>query len=160
MTLLRCLGAAALGLAPAALSAEPVRHPGPEGWPILAGVTIPAGSELVILSGQVPPPLNPDAPLEALEFGDTRAQAMAAFRAIESILRDQGLGMANVVKLTVFLVGDPHLKGAMDFAGFSAAYGQFFGTAEQPKLAARSVVQVAGLAHPRYLVEIEAIAVR
>ena len=43
----------------------------------------------------------------------------------------------------------------MDFAGFMAAYSQFFGTKEQPNLPARSTVQVAGLVAPGMLVEIE-----
>ena len=43
----------------------------------------------------------------------------------------------------------------MDFDGFMAAYSQFFGTAEQPNLPARSTVQVAGLVQPGMLVEVE-----
>jgi enamine deaminase RidA (YjgF/YER057c/UK114 family) len=39
-------------------------------------------------------------------------------------------------------------------------YTQFFGTEAQPNLPARSVVQVAGLANPGFLVEIEVTAVR
>lgn len=60
----------------------------------------------------------------------------------------------------MFLVGDPAKEGKMDFAGFMEGYTQFFGTEEQPNLPARSVFQVAGLANPGYLVEIEVIAVR
>ncbi len=48
----------------------------------------------------------------------------------------------------------------MDFKGFSEAYARFFGTQRQPHVAARSVVQVAGLVDPAWLVEIEAIAAR
>lgn len=65
-----------------------------------------------------------------------------------------------MVKLTVFLVGDPKLGGKLDFKGFSEAYGQFFGTADQPNKVARSVVQVSALANPAFLVEIEATAVK
>ena len=39
-------------------------------------------------------------------------------------------------------------------------YKQFFGTDEQPNLPSRSAFQVAGLANPNYLVEIEVTAVR
>jgi enamine deaminase RidA (YjgF/YER057c/UK114 family) len=45
----------------------------------------------------------------------------------------------------------------MDFLGFMEAYTQYFGTAEQPNLPARSAVQVAGLVNPGMLVEIEVI---
>jgi enamine deaminase RidA (YjgF/YER057c/UK114 family) len=39
-------------------------------------------------------------------------------------------------------------------------YTKFFDTAAQPNLPSRSVVQVAGLAHPGLLVEIEVTAVK
>jgi len=68
--------------------------------------------------------------------------------------------MGDVVKMQVFLVGDPGKEGKMDFAGFMDGYTQFFGTKEQPNLPSRSVVQVAGLASPAFLVEIEVTAVR
>ena len=48
----------------------------------------------------------------------------------------------------------------MDFAGMMAGYTQFFGTSEQPNKPARSAVQVAALAFPGVMVEIEVIAVR
>ena len=54
-----------------------------------------------------------------------------------------------------YLIGDPAKGGRMDFDGLMAAYSQFFGTAEQPNLPARSTVQVAGLVQPGMLVEIE-----
>ncbi|MEY4511945.1 MAG: hypothetical protein RLZZ450_4067 [Pseudomonadota bacterium] len=59
----------------------------------------------------------------------------------------------------MYLVGDPKLGNKLDFKGFSEAYAQFFGTSEQPNLVARTTVQVAALANPAYLVEIEATAV-
>ncbi|MBB4632556.1 RidA family protein [Sphingosinicella soli] len=149
-----------LGLGAFSAHAQPLRHHGPDESPILAAVTIPPGSKLILLSGQVPPPLDPKAPYEAMTFGiDTRVQSIAVFREIESILSASGLGFGNIVKLTVFLAGDPRRGGTMDFEGFSKAYAEFFGTENQPHKVARSVVQVAALAHPEYLVEIEAIAV-
>jgi enamine deaminase RidA (YjgF/YER057c/UK114 family) len=65
-----------------------------------------------------------------------------------------------VVKLTVYLVGDPAKGGKLDFAGFSQGYAQFFGTAQQPNKVARTTVQVAALANPGFLVEIEAVAAK
>jgi enamine deaminase RidA (YjgF/YER057c/UK114 family) len=41
-----------------------------------------------------------------------------------------------------------------------AGYTQFFGTAEQPNLPARSAFQVAALAAPGALVEIEVVAAK
>ncbi|MNL83103.1 Endoribonuclease L-PSP [compost metagenome] len=70
------------------------------------------------------------------------------------------MDMRDVVKMQVYLVGDPAKQGHMDFAGFMKGYTRFFGTAQQPLLPTRSVFQVAGLANPGYLVEIEVTAVR
>ena len=60
----------------------------------------------------------------------------------------------------VYLVGDPSKESKMDFTGFMAGYTKFFGTKEQPNKPARSALQVAALAVPGALVEIEVIAVR
>lgn len=144
-----------------AASAQIVRHPGPAQSPILAGVTVPAGSTLVLLSGQVPPAIDATKPADSIAaYGDTRTQAAGVFRKIETLLAARGLGLGDVVKLTVFLAGDPRLGGKLDFKGFSDAYAQFYGTAAQPNKVARSVVQVAALVNPGFLVEIEAIAAK
>jgi enamine deaminase RidA (YjgF/YER057c/UK114 family) len=71
-----------------------------------------------------------------------------------------GLGFGDVVKMTVFLVGDPARGGRMDFEGFMQAYSQHFGTKAQPNLPARSTVQVAALGAAGMLVEIEVVLVR
>ncbi|WP_240500046.1 Rid family hydrolase [Sphingomonas montana] len=68
--------------------------------------------------------------------------------------------MADVIKLTVFVAGDPQLGGKMDLAGMNDAFKLYFGTAENPNTVARSTVQVAALAAPQFLVEIEATAAR
>jgi enamine deaminase RidA (YjgF/YER057c/UK114 family) len=57
-------------------------------------------------------------------------------------------------------VGDPGMGGKLDFAGMMASYTQFFGTKEQPNKPARSAFQVAALAAPWALLEIEVIAVK
>jgi enamine deaminase RidA (YjgF/YER057c/UK114 family) len=93
-------------------------------------------------------------------FGDTRAQTKSVLDRIEAALRSIGLGLGDVVRMQVFLVGDPDKAGRMDFEGFMAAYTERYGTAAQPNLPARSVMQVAGLVNPGWLVEIEVTAVR
>jgi len=79
---------------------------------------------------------------------------------IQALLKEQGLDMKDVVKMTVFLAGDPANENKLDFAGLQGAYTQFFGTKEQPNKPARSAMQVAALAAPWALVEIEVIAVK
>jgi enamine deaminase RidA (YjgF/YER057c/UK114 family) len=151
--------------APTALLAQDiVRHPLPNGstFPIAAAVEVPAGKTTVYLSGMVPP-MIPDttAARDSVEaYGDTRTQTVSVLTAIQAQLASLGLSMSDVVKMQVFLVGDPARDGKMDFAGFMEGYTRFFGTPEQPNLPVRSTMQIAGLANPGFLVEIEVTAVR
>ena len=92
--------------------------------------------------------------------GDTRTQTLSALTTIQKILKAQGLDMADVIQMHVYLVGDPALGGKMDFAGMNSAYGQFFGSQSQPNKPVRATVQVVALAAPGALVEIEVTAVR
>lgn len=159
-----CVLATAMGilLAAPAFAADVVRHKIPNStFPISAAVEIPAGKTLVFLSGVVPPVADASAPKDSPQaYGDTKTQTVGALGAIEKQLKGMGLSMGDVVKMQVFLVGDPAKGGKMDFAGFMAGYTQFFGTAQQPNLPSRSAVQVAALASPNFLVEIEVTAVR
>lgn len=139
-----------------------IRYPIPNSdFPIARAVELPADAQLVYVSGQVPPVVNPDAPGDSVEaFGDTMTQTVGVLQRIQSILIDADLTMSDVVKMQVFLVGDPTNDNTMDFAGFMDGYTQFFGTEDQPNLPARSAMQVAGLVNPGWLVEIEVVAVR
>ena len=137
-----------------------VKHLQPnEKSPIANGVW--AGDTLY-LSGQLASPVTPADTAKGTEavYGDTKTQAMSALGKIQALLKEQGLEMKDVVKMTVFLAGDPTKGGKLDFAGLQGAYTQYFGTTEQPNKPARSVMQVAALAAPWALVEIEVIAVR
>jgi 2-iminobutanoate/2-iminopropanoate deaminase len=117
--------------------------------------------DTLYVSGQVPDPVKPAAQgSPAVYAPDTRTQAENVFRKIEGILKEQGLGMADVVMMHVYLVGDPAMGGKMDFAGMMAVYTQHFGSAAQPNKPARSTVQVASLVAAGALIEVEVIAVR
>jgi len=147
----------------AVLADEVIRHPLPNNstFPIAAAVEVPAGRTMVYLSGMVPPVADPDAPRDSIEaYGDTRAQTISVLEAIQAQLGRMGLGLGDVIRMQVFLVGDPKLDGRMDFAGFMQGYSRYFGTDDQPRLPARSTMQVAALANPGFLVEIEVTAVR
>ncbi|MBD2261216.1 RidA family protein [Pseudanabaena sp. FACHB-2040] len=141
---------------------EVIRYPIPNStFPIALAVELPSDANLVYVSGQVPPVVNPDADPNSFEaFGDTKTQTINVLERIQTILTSIDLDMSNVVKMQVFLVGDPGMDGMMDFAGFMEGYTQYFGTEEQPNLPARSTMQVAGLVNPGWLVEIEVAAVR
>ena len=156
----------ALGLlaaAPAPASAQEItRHRTPgSNFPIAMAVEVPPGATTVMVSGMVPPVADPAAPRNSIaSFGDTRAQTAGVLSRIEASLKSIGLSLGDVVRMQVFLVGDPDKGGRLDFDGFMAAYTEHFGTAAQPNLPARSVMQVAGLVNPGWLVEIEVTAAR
>lgn len=145
-----------------AMSAQPiVRHKIPNSdFPIALAVTLPPGTTIHFISGQVPPALDKAAdPNTLAAYGDTRTQTVGVLNRIGEVLKGMGLSMGDVVKMQVFLVGDPARSGKADVAGFMEGYTQFFG-GSQPNLPARAVVQVAGLSNPGWLVEIEVVAAR
>ena len=147
----------------AADAAKVARLPLPDGndFPISSAVTVKAGVDTYFLSGALAPVINKDAPKGSVAaYGDTETQTLGALTAIKGTLARLGLGMGDVVKMTIFLVGDPAKDNKMDFAGMMASYKKFFGTPEQPNKPSRSAVQVAALAAPGALVEIEVVAAK
>jgi len=116
---------------------------------------------LLFHSGVIPSPTNRDAASGTFEYwGGTEVQAQSVLTKVESSLQNLGYEMGDVVKMTVFLVGDPETSGRLNFQGFMAAYNRFFGESSDGKLPARSLVEVAGLVAPGMLVEIEVIAAK
>jgi len=105
---------------------------------------------------------GPTAPAGSIErLGDTATQTKSVLDKLAKELAASGYTMADVVKMNVFLVGDPRKGGAMDFEGLMKAYLQVFGLRPQEKaLPVRTTVQVAGLPVPGALVEIEVVAAR
>ena len=147
--------------APAAPAADIIRHkiPGSD-FPIALAVTLPPTATLTFVSGQVPPVVDKAADANSVAaFGDTKTQTVGVLTKIADILKGMGMTMGDVVKMQVFLVGDPAKAGKGDVAGFMEGYTQFFGGA-QPNLPARAVVQVAGLSNPGWLIEIEVVAAK
>jgi enamine deaminase RidA (YjgF/YER057c/UK114 family) len=130
-------------------------------FPIASTVTVPPGTELVFVSGMLADVARPEAADGSVErYGDTEAQAESVFRKLAAALDAAGLGLADVVKMNVFLVGDPALGGRMDFDGLMRAYSRHYGGTAQPNLPARTTVQVVALPRPGALVEIEVVAAR
>lgn len=145
--------------APSAHAAT-VEHKQAPGAMIASAAIIPPGSTLYYLSGATGAPIDPKDVESPDAFGDTEAQTLSIFTKMKAQLAELGLTMGDVVKLTVFLVGDPKLGGKMDRDGMTKSYKKFFGTPDQPNLPTRSAFQIAGLARPQQLVEIEAIAAK
>lgn len=106
---------------------------------------VPAGSELLLISGQVGVHANGDV---AKGIGPQTEQA---FRNILACLDANGMTAEHLVKLTIFLVN------AGDVAAMRAARTKILGEAIKP---ASTLLVISALASPEFLVEIEAIAAK
>lgn len=130
---------------------------------ILDAADVKAGTDMIFLSGQLASPIDPTktfADLKSIDdLGDTKTQTISVLAKIKALLESRGYTMADLIKLTLFVAADPKL-GKMDFAGANEGFKQFFKTAENPTTVARSTFQVAALAGPLFLIEIEAIAAK
>ena len=144
----------------ACANADVTRHPLPNNstFPISRAVEVTADTTLIYHSGTLPNPANPDAdPGDREYWGDTEAQANSVFENMATSFETLGVGFGDIIKMTVFLVGDPETDGRMDFSGFMKAYTLHFGTDAQPNKPARSAFQIAGLARPGVFIEIEVV---
>ena len=154
----------ALTLIGSSAFADVTRHalPNNSSFPISRAVEVTPDTTLIFHSGQVPGAADENAERGSRKyFGDTETQAMSVFGRFEASFEELGVDFGDVIKMTVFLVGDPAMDGKMDFAGFMRAYTKFFGTDDQPNKPARSAIQIAGLAGgPNMLIEIEMVIAR
>jgi enamine deaminase RidA (YjgF/YER057c/UK114 family) len=148
-----------LVLAHIAAAQTNVRHIQDEDRPIATGVWV---GDTLYLSGQLAAPATPADPAKGTPavYGDTEVQTQSTLTKIQAALKGEGLTMGDVVMMHIYLVGDPAKGGKLDFPGMMAAYTRFFGTKDQPNKPARSAMQVAALAAPWALVEIEVIAAK
>ena len=112
-------------------------------------VEVPPGASTLYLSGI---PSNVE--------GGTGPQTADVLAKLGASLKAAGYDYGDVVNVKVYLVGDAAKGGAMDFAGMNAEYQKVFGTAAQPAKPSRVTVQIAGLAMPGALVEIELTAAK
>src|SRR5882672_11888689 len=124
---LKMFALAALLLGSSAAQAEIARTPIPNStFPIAQTVRVSGDAVITYVSGQVPPMVNKDAdPGSPQAYGDTKTQTVGVLNRIKAILEGLGLGMADVVRMQVFLVHDA--RSPMDFKSFMEGYTQFFG---------------------------------
>ena len=81
--------------------------------------------------------------------GDFKAQARGAFEAIKALVESQGGAMANIVKITTYVTD---MRYRADLAPIRE---EFLGR----KGPASTLVEISQLAHPDWMIEIEAVAV-
>jgi enamine deaminase RidA (YjgF/YER057c/UK114 family) len=143
-------------LTPAA--AQSVKHIQSTAGGIASGVWV---GDTFYLSGQLPTPITPADRAKGTPavYGTMQAQAESAFGKIQNLLKEQGLGMGDVVMMRVYMAADP-ADNKLDFAGMNAAYAKFFGTPDQPNKPARSALQVAALVAAGAFLEVEVQAAR
>jgi enamine deaminase RidA (YjgF/YER057c/UK114 family) len=154
-TILVILATAALAATPAFAQVKHVQNSNPGG--IATGVWV---GDTLYLSGQLPSPTRPAdrASNTPAVWGTTTEQADNTFKKIQDLLKEQGLGMGDVVMMRVYMVAGA--DGKLDFQGMNAAYNKYFGTTEQPNKPARTTVQVAALVTQGALLEVEVQAAR
>jgi enamine deaminase RidA (YjgF/YER057c/UK114 family) len=140
-------------------AAQSVKHIQSAGSGIATGVWV---GDMLYLSGQLPTPVTPADRAKGTPavYGNTQAQAETVFVKIQNLLKDQGLGMGDVVMMRVYMTADPAMDNTLDFAGMNAAFARYFGTAEQPNKPARSTFQVVAMVAAGALLEIEVQAAR
>ena len=97
------------------------------------------------LSGQV----DYDAAGNCAHPGDFAAQAKGVLDAIKAQIEAGGGTMANIVKVNTYVTDLRHRPI------WAEVRAQFFG----PKMPASTMVWVTALAHPDFLIEVEAVAV-
>ncbi|WP_329123622.1 RidA family protein [Streptomyces sp. NBC_01465] len=119
----------------------------PEGTPPTNGYShaVAFSGKSVAVSGQVPV----DAEGRIVGEGDAEAQIRQVFVNLRAALAGAGAELADVAKLTVFLTD------LADLGAFRKVRDEFIDVERPP---ACSLVQVVGLVHPAFRVEIEALA--
>jgi 2-iminobutanoate/2-iminopropanoate deaminase len=106
------------------------------------GIAVPAGYRLVFTSGQLG--VGPDEQVPA----DCETQAELCFANIAAILAEDGMTLADVVRLNAYVTGREHMQGYM-----RTRDRQFPGTPP-----ASTLMIVSGFSRPEFVVEVEAIA--
>jgi 2-iminobutanoate/2-iminopropanoate deaminase len=109
------------------------------------GVKVTGAQAVLFLSGQV----AYDKDGSVAHRGDFKAQARAAFGALRALVEAQGGTVQDIVKLNTYVTD---VRYRADLVPIRA---EFFGA----KGPASTLVEVSALAHPDWLIEIEAIAV-
>jgi 2-iminobutanoate/2-iminopropanoate deaminase len=108
-------------------------------------VKVEGGRTMLFIAGQV----AYDAKGGAAHAGDFKAQARACLEALQAQVEAGGGTMRDIVKVNTYLTDIRHR------AEYGAIREEFFGK----KLPASTMVAVAALAQPEFLIEIEAVAV-
>ena len=108
------------------------------------GIEVPANARWLYVSGQV------GSARDGKARDGIEAQSDQAWENLKAVLASAGMSMADVVKITTYLVNEAHIDGyrkgrAKHLADFRPA---------------STLIVVKRLAHPDWLVEVEAVAAK
>ncbi len=109
------------------------------------GIKVTQAQTILFLSGQVAYTADGSPACR----GDFKGQARGAYDAIKALVVAQGGTMANVIKITTYVTD---MRYRVDLAPIREEY---FGK----KGPASTLIEIPALAHPDWMIEIEAIAV-
>ena len=109
------------------------------------GIKVTQAQTILFLSGQVAYTADGSPAFR----GDFKAQARGAYEAIKALVESQGATMNHIVKITTYVTD---MRYRVDLAPIRE---EFFGK----KGPASTLVEISALAHPDWMIEIEAIAV-
>ena len=125
---------------------EPYAAKGVYDPPIYSQAVKVSGAQTILdIAGQVA--YGPDG--DAAHAGDFKAQARATLAALKAQVEAGGGTMAHIVKVNTYLTDIRHR------ADYGPIREEFFGK----KMPAHTLVAVAALAQPEFLIEVEAVAV-
>ena len=116
--------------------------------PYSQGVEVPPEARTIYVAGQVG--VRPDGSVPE----DMEEQTAQAFQNIQSVLREKGMDLVDLVETRTYMVSKD------DMPGYRAGRAKVFGDGEGAPRPAAALVYVAGLAQPHWKIEICAIAAK
>ena len=109
------------------------------------GVEAPPDARWVYVSGQVG--VKPDGTTQLTSIG----QARQAWVNMVAVLEEAGMGMEDVVRINGYVTGPEAM------AAFREVRNEMVGDQDYP---ASTLIQIAGLAEPAWIIEIECVAAK
>jgi 2-iminobutanoate/2-iminopropanoate deaminase len=116
--------------------------------PYSQGVEIPAGTRMIYVAGQVG--IRADGTMSE----DMADQTEQAFRNIQTVLREKGMDLEDLVETRAYLVS------RADLPAYRVGRARVFGAGEDGPRPAAAAVFVSGLAQDHWKIEICAVAAK
>ena len=109
------------------------------------GIEVPPGSRILFIAGQVP--VAPDGSIPKT----IEEQTECVWNSVQAVLRSAGMGLQDLVKMTMFVTSTEYRKAAAEVRA------RIFGDVPMP---ASTGIIVKALPHPDWMIEVEAVAAK